>query len=361
MVEPAKGESVPEDGQRDGHAVIVIGASAGGVEALRNIAAGLPEDFASTVFVVLHLPRGGTSVLPAILARAGDLSASHPVDGEEIKTGHIYVAPPDNHMLIDDGVVRLARGPRENGHRPAIDPLFRSAARSHGTGVIGVILSGVLDDGTAGLAAVKAAGGRTVVQDPADALYAAMPESAIAHVGPEHVVEANGIAPLLAKLAGQAPPEEAPGLAAEPEAVLEETLVASDRSASDAPQPGEPSGFTCPECSGALWEADEDGVPRFRCRTGHQYSLETLLTAQSDSIEAALWSAVRALEERSAMLRRIAQRLSSRGSSGSAFRYARQADQGIQHALALRHALHNLHAMGTEDDEGAEEDVAQLP
>jgi two-component system, chemotaxis family, protein-glutamate methylesterase/glutaminase len=359
MVEPAKGESVPGDGQRNGHGVIVIGASAGGVEALRNIAAGLPEDLASSVFVVLHLPPGGTSVLPAILARAGDLPASHPTDGEKIENGHIYVAPPDNHMLIEDGVVRLARGPRENGHRPAIDPLFRSAARSHGARVIGVILSGVLDDGTAGLAAVKAAGGRTVVQDPADALYPAMPESAIAYVTPEHVLETTAIAPLLSELAGQAPPE-APEVWAEPELVLEETLVAADRSASDAPQPGEPSGFTCPECSGALWQADEDGVPRFRCRTGHQFSLETLLAAQSDSIEAALWSAVRALEERSAMLRRVAQRMSSRGNTSAAFRYARQADQGIQHALALRHALHNLHAAGTEDDEGAEEDVVQL-
>jgi len=351
---------VPEDGQQNGHGVIVIGASAGGVEALRNIASGLPEDLGSAVFVVLHLPPGGTSVLPAILARAGDLSASHPVDGEEIEPGHIYVAPPDNHMLIEDGVVRLARGPRENGHRPAIDPLFRSAARSHGAGVIGVILSGVLDDGTAGLAAVKAAGGRTVVQDPADALYPAMPESAITYVDPQHVVDTAGIAPLLTELATLEPPE-APPAPLEPEVVLEETFVASDRSASEAPQPGEPSGFTCPECSGALWQAEEGGVPRFRCRTGHQYSLETLLAAQSDSIEVALWSAVRALEERSAMLRRIAQRMSSRGSSGTAVRYARQADQGIQHALALRHALHSLHAAGSEDDEGAEDDVVQLP
>jgi two-component system, chemotaxis family, protein-glutamate methylesterase/glutaminase len=351
---------VPDDGQQSGHGVIVIGASAGGVEALTNIAAGLPEDFGSTVFVVLHLPPGGRSVLPAILERAGELSASHPTDGEQIRTGHIYVAPPDNHMLIDDGLVRLARGPRENGHRPAIDPLFRSAARSHGAGVIGVILSGVLDDGTAGLAAVKAAGGRTVVQDPADALYPTMPESAISYVSPEHVIEAKAIAPLLAELAALAPAEP-PQTTEEPELVLEEAIVASDRSASDAPQRGEPSGFTCPECSGALWEADADGVPRFRCRTGHQYSLETLITAQTESIEVALWSGVRALEERSAMLRRIAQRLSARGSSSSAFRYARQADKGIQHALALRHALLNLHAVGTEDEEGAEEDVAQVP
>jgi two-component system, chemotaxis family, protein-glutamate methylesterase/glutaminase len=351
---------VPQNGQQNGHGVIVIGASAGGLEALRNIAAGLPEDLPSTVFVVLHLAPGGTSFLPAILGRAGELPASHPTDGEEIKAGHIYVAPPDNHMLIDDGVVRLARGPRENGHRPAIDPLFRSAARSHGAGVIGVILSGVLDDGTAGLAAVKAAGGRTVVQDPADALYSAMPQSAISYVEPEHVIEAAGIAALLTELATQEP-IEALAAPVEPEVVLEASFVAADRSASDTPQPGELSGFTCPECSGGLWEAAEAGVPRFRCRTGHQYSLETLLAAQSDSIEPALWSAVRALEERSAMLRRVAQRMSSRGNPSSAFRYARQADQGIQHALALRHALHNLHAAGTEDGEGAEKDVVQLP
>jgi len=347
---------VPGNGQSNGHGVIVIGASAGGVEALRRVVSGLPADLGSAVFVVLHLPPGGTSVLPAILKRAGDLPASHAVDGDEVEAARIYVAPPDNHMLIEDGVVRVTPGPRENGHRPAIDPLFRSAARSYGTNLIGVVLSGVLDDGTAGLAAVKAAGGHTVVQDPGDALYPAMPRSAIAHVSPEHVVETGEIAPLLAELAS-APPRKAPPVPIEPEAVLEETYGAVDRGASDAPQPGEPSGFTCPECNGALWETDEDGLPRFRCRTGHQYSLDTLLSAQSHSIEVALWSAVRALEERSAMLRRIAQRLSSRRGSSSAFRYARQADLGIQHALALRHALHNLH----ETAESAEEAIEQVP
>lgn len=347
---------MPANGQTNGHGVIVIGASAGGVEALRNVVSGLPTDLRSAVFVVLHLPPGGTSVLPAILKRAGDLPAAHAVDGEQVEAARIYVAPPDNHMLIEDGIVRVTPGPRENGHRPAIDPLFRSAARSYGPGAIGVVLSGVLDDGTAGLAAVKAAGGRTVVQDPSDALYPAMPQSAIAYVGPEYVVETHEIAPLLSELAS-APPRPAPAAPPEREAVLEETYVAVDRGASDAPQPGEPSGFTCPECNGALWETHEDGLPRFRCRTGHQYSLDTLLSEQSHSIEAALWSAVRALEERSAMLRRIAQRMSARGNSSSAFRYARQADQGIQHALALRHALQNLH----ETSESAAEHIEQVP
>jgi len=351
---------VPAVENTNGHDIIVIGASAGGVEALRNIAAGLPSDLKAAVFVVLHLPPGGTSVLPSILDRAGDLPAAHAVDGEAVVPGRIYVAPPDNHMLLEDGTVRLAAGPRENSHRPAIDPLFRSAASSYGPSAIGVVLSGVLDDGTAGLAAVKAAGGVTVVQNPEDALYPGMPRSAIAYVTPEHVVPGAAIAGLLARLVEQTPaPVPDPPL--EPDAVLEESFVAVDRGASDNPQPGVPSGFTCPECSGALWETEEDGVVRFRCRTGHQYSLETLLSEQSGSIEAALWSALRALEERGAMLRRIAQRLSQRGSPSAAFRHARNADQAVEQALLLRQALHSLHWPVEESQPDADEAVEQVP
>jgi two-component system, chemotaxis family, protein-glutamate methylesterase/glutaminase len=337
---------VAGDQQMSGHEIVVIGASAGGVETLRTIAAGLPADLPASVFVVLHLPPGGTSVLPTILDRAGDLPAAAAVDGEAIEPGRIYVAPPDHHLLVDDGVARIARGPRENGHRPAIDSLFRSAARSYGSRTIGIVLSGVLDDGTAGLATIKAAGGRTIVQDPDDALYPAMPRAAIAYVDPDHVVDAAAIPELVVRLAKEPPRPEAdpPGGSDD---VLEETLVAVDRGSSDQPQPGEPSGFTCPECSGGLWEARENGVPRFRCRTGHQFSLETLLSEQSESVEASLWSALRALEERAAMLRRIAQRMSSRGSRSAAVRYARNADHTVQQALVLRQALHGLHS---EDD-----------
>ena len=351
---------MPAHETTNGHNIIVIGASAGGVEVLRHIAAGLPSELKAAVFVVLHLPPGGTSVLPSILDRAGDLPAAHAVDGEAVEPGRIYVAPPDNHLLLDDGVVRLAAGPRENSHRPAIDPLFRSAATCYGPSAIGVILSGVLDDGTAGLAALKAAGGLTVVQNPEDALYPGMPRSAIDHVTPEHVVPGAAIAELLARLVEQAPgpvPDPPP----EPETVLEESFVAVDRGASDNPQPGVPSGFTCPECSGALWETEEEGVVRFRCRTGHQYSLETLLSEQSGSIEAALWSALRALEERGAMLRRIAQRLSGHGNSSSAFRYARNADQAVEQALVLRQALHSLHWPFQEAERDAAEAVEQVP
>lgn len=171
----------------DGHDIIVVGASAGGVEALSTLAAGLPADLPAAVFVVLHLPQHATSVLPQILDRAGSLPAAHPGDGEAIRTGRIYIAPPDRHMVIERGCVRLSRGPRENGHRPAIDTLFRSAARAYGDRTIGVILSGTLDDGTAGLAAVKSRHGLAVVQDPASAIYPGMPHSAIDNVAVDYV------------------------------------------------------------------------------------------------------------------------------------------------------------------------------
>ena len=336
----------------------MIGASAGGVEALRTVAAGLPTELEAAVFVVLHLAAGGTSVLPAILQRAGDLPASHPTDGEEIENGCIYVAPPDHHLLIEDSHARVVRGPRENGPRPAIDPLFRSAARTFGSRAVGVILSGVLDDGAAGLAAVKAAGGRTVVQTPSDALYDGMPLAAIESGPPDYVVPVAEIAQLLVGLVTDAPPDPA-NSSSNGDAVLEESLVAVDRGSTDQPQPGSPSGFTCPECNGALWQADEAGVERFRCRTGHQFSFETLLAEQSASVEAAMWSSLRALEERAAMLRRLAQRMTTRGNRHVAARYARSAEDTFQHAVTLREALHAFHASPEAEEE--DEPVEQVP
>ena len=319
--------------------------------------AGLPRQLEAAIFVVLHLAAGGTSVLPAILQRAGDLPAIHPTDGDAIEDGCIYVAPPDHHLLVEDESVRLVRGPRENGHRPAIDTLFRSAARVYGARSVGVILSGVLDDGAAGLAAVKAAGGHTVVQSPSDALYAGMPLAAIEGAHPHHVVSASEIAELLTELVARVPPD--PADAAPVDEVIEESLVAVDRGSTEQPQPGKPSGFTCPECNGALWEAHEAGVLRFRCRTGHQFSLETLLTEQSESVEAAMWSALRALEERAAMLRRIAQRMTAHGNRRTAMRYARSAEDTVQHALTLREALHSFHVPPEAEEE--DEPIEQVP
>ena len=174
-----------------GHDMITIGASAGGVEALTELVRGLPVDLPASVFVSLHVPPHGTSMLPQILSRRGPLPAHHARDGEPIEPGRIYVAPPDLHLLIHQGVVRLSRGPRENGFRPAIDPLFRTAARWHGPRVVGVILSGTLDDGTAGLLAIKERGGFAVVQDPDDALFPGMPRNAMDVVHVDHVLPAS--------------------------------------------------------------------------------------------------------------------------------------------------------------------------
>ena len=194
------------------HGIVVVGASAGGVEALAELAASLPSELSAAVFVVLHLPPTGTSALPEILHRHGPLPAAHVKDGEPIQPGRIYVAPPDHHVLLRTGHVHLSRGPRENGHRPAIDPLFRSAAREYATRVIGLVLSGALDDGTAGLLAIKSRGGIAVVQDPADALYPGMPSNALGHVPVDHVLPAASIGKLLARLiaASAEPPSELP-------------------------------------------------------------------------------------------------------------------------------------------------------
>jgi two-component system chemotaxis response regulator CheB len=187
-----------------GHDIIVVGASAGGVEALSRLVHDLPADLPAALFVVLHVPAHGTSLLPYILARNGPLPARHPDDGEPIVHGRIYVAPPDMHLLIRREQVRLARGPRENGHRPAVDPLFRTAARSYGPQVVGVVLSGTLDDGSAGLVAIRQRGGVAIVQDPDDALYPGMPRSALEAVRADHCLPVGQIGATLAELAHRA-------------------------------------------------------------------------------------------------------------------------------------------------------------
>lgn len=185
----------------------MIGASAGGVQALCQVVTGLPRDLPAAVFAVLHVPPHPVSALPAILHRCGPLPATHPEDGEAIHAGRVYVAPSDRHLLVGRGRVSVHRGPRENGYRPSLDVLFRSAARSHGRRVIGVVLTGNLDDGTAGLLAIKSHGGLAVVQDPAEADYSGMPESAIENVDVDYVVPLAEIPALLVDLVGRELPE----------------------------------------------------------------------------------------------------------------------------------------------------------
>jgi two-component system, chemotaxis family, protein-glutamate methylesterase/glutaminase len=327
--------------------VIVIGASAGGVEALRGLVAKLPADLPAAVLVVLHVPSYGGSVLPAILDRAGPLPARHPLTDQPVTESTILVAPPDHHLVVRDDHVVLTRGPRENGHRPAVDVLFRSAARAAGTRVIGVVLSGALDDGTAGLAAVAAQGGVTVVQDPRDALYPGMPTSAIDHVPVDHVVPVADMAELLVQLSKEEVLDlERP---ASPLLQIEADLALMDDEAMNQPdRPGSPSGFSCPDCNGVLWEIEDGDLVRYRCRVGHAWSAESLFGEQSTQLDAALWMALRGLEEKAALARTLGERATERGSRLSASRFTHQAEEAARAASAIRSLLEQH--LGISDD-----------
>jgi len=324
-----------------GRDIIVMGGSAGAVEGMAQIVAGLPADLPAAVFVVVHFPPYSTSVLPRILTRAGALKAVHPCDGDPVEHGTIYVAPPDHHLLLEEGRIRLTRGPRENGHRPAVDTLFRSAARAYGRRVAAVVITGNLDDGTAGLGTVRARGGAAVVQDPEDALHPGMPGTALSVVGADVVAPLDRIAAALVELATTPLPEAeppVPGLLQQESAIAELDFDALH----DDERPGTPSGYSCPECHGALFEINEDEVVRFRCRVGHAYGVESLLAQQGHAVESALWSAMMALKERAALSRRMSERLRERGGQLSADRFAEQANEADVRAGVILEVLRNL-------------------
>jgi two-component system chemotaxis response regulator CheB len=319
------------------HDIIVIGASAGGVEAISTVVARLPRDLRAAVLIVLHVSRG-RSVLPEILTRAGQLPAIHPDDGDPLEYGRIYVAPPDHHLTVEPGKVRVMHGPTENGCRPAVDPLFRSAARVYGPRVIGVVLTGALDDGTAGLAAVKEAGGLAIVQDPDEAFASSMPRSARAFVQVDHVLPAGEIGVLLAGLTreqtGPSPAETGPHVTA-----MESDLGQPPLVLDEGDRPGKVSVFTCPECHGTLWEADERGIVRYRCRVGHVYSAESMLAAQTDAVDRALWTALRSMEERAALTHRLADRARARKHHFVARAFDERASAADGHAAVIRELL----------------------
>jgi two-component system chemotaxis response regulator CheB len=320
--------------------VVVVGGSAGAIEAAVELAAGLPPGLPAAVCVVIHFPESATSMLPAILGRAGPLPVDHAVNGGTLVPGHIYVAPPGRHLLLNHGEMVLSRGPKENGHRPAIDPLFRTAARAYRARATGVLLSGGLDDGTAGLRRLAAYGGRVVVQDPATAVHRAMIDNALAAVRPDHTAAPAKLGPLLARLAREAA-QEAP---------MEPDQVASGAHADYLADPhaaepsGPPSGLTCPECHGALWEVSDGASTRYQCRVGHAFGVESLLAEHSDSLEAALWTALRALEEHAALSHRLAGRAEQRSSPTVAESFRRRAADSEAHASVVREVLNAMPA-----------------
>jgi two-component system, chemotaxis family, protein-glutamate methylesterase/glutaminase len=340
------------------HDLIVIGASAGGVEAISTIVSELPRDLRAAVLVVLHLARG-RSLLPEILSRSGRLPAVHPNDGERLQYGRIYVAPPDHHMTLERDVIRVTHGPTENGVRPAIDPLFRSAGRAFRTRVIGVVATGALDDGTAGLAAIKQAGGVAIVQDPDEAVAPSMPRSAIAAVNVDHVVPLREIAPLLTALTRESAPADQRRMGGHLQP-MEPDRGAQPIALNERDRPGQLAVFTCPECSGNLWEHEDNGILRFRCRVGHVYSPDSMFAAQTDSVDRALWTALRALEERAAFTRRLAQRARDRNHTWVAGAFEQRANDAAEQAALVSQLLVDRssgHVVPESDTDGPDVDA----
>ena len=320
--------------------VVVVGASAGGVEALRTMVAGLPVDLRASVLVVLHMPAGGTTALAAILNRVGTLPAATARNGEPLEHGRIYVGRPDHHLLVMDDLVALSHGPTENGHRPAINALFRSAAIARGASVTGVLLSGVLDDGVAGLHAIAGRGGRTVVQDPDDAIYRSMPEHALRSLTPDHVVPAFEIGDVLNKISNEN--VEPTNNHTASELLRWENEIASVGWTSEGAETvGTPSEFSCPDCQGVLSGIDVDfeGGRRYRCRVGHAWTSEALLAAQGSALERALWTALRTLEEKTALSLRMAEHARERGNLVIAERYNRLAHETTEASEVLRRQI----------------------
>jgi two-component system, chemotaxis family, protein-glutamate methylesterase/glutaminase len=315
--------------------IVVVGASAGGIEALKEIVRDLPPDFKAALFVVLHISAQSPGILPDILRRSGPLPSSLATDGDEIRPSHIYVAPPDQHMLLDGaGFVRLSRGPKENHFRPAVDPLFRSAALAFGSRVIGVVLTGGLDDGTSGLWAIKERGGIATVQDPTEATAPSMPLSALKHVLVDYKVRLKEIPPLLARLTEE--PAEQNGQLVSREMETETKIARGENAiAAGIHQWGDVSNFACPECHGVLQERKEGTLRRFRCHTGHAYSEGSLLHDLTERAEEAMWNAIRSLQERSFFLRKLAEE-EPRGDARNAEQLRREAEESDWLAQTLR-------------------------
>lgn len=331
--------------------IIVVAASAGGVAALSQLCSQLPTGLPAAVLVVLHIG-AHDSQLPDILRNSGALPALHPQDGDTVLHGHIYVAPPNRHMLLDGRHIRLTHGPKEHHTRPAADPLFRSAALSHGPRTIGVVLTGHLDDGTAGMQAIKACGGAALVQDPQEAEAPNMPTSALENVKVDHCVRLGQLGATLVAMTAQKlplqpraqPPRQ---LILEHQASLQEGQIMDSLSTL-----GHPSTMVCPECTGTLWEMNESRPPRYRCHTGHAYSLLSLAYQQEAVVEASLWSAVRAFQDRESLLRKMAELALQEGLPEQARTHAAKADRANAKARLLKQLVEQGLVEGDAGDAG---------
>lgn len=321
---------------------IVIGASAGGVQALTKLVGALPPNLPAAVFIVLHIPSNAPSLLPGILARESKIKVAHSINGEEIKRGRVYVAPPDHHLLLEPGYVKLVHGPKENLHRPSIDALFRSAARVTGPRTIGVVLTGARDDGRAGMRWIKERGGIAIVQDPSEAPFPSMPLSVMQDITVDYSLPLIEIPPLLTRLSHETAEDERRYPVSdqvEIESRIAEQEMESTELIASVEKLGKISRLTCPDCHGALWEIDDREILRYRCHVGHAFSAESLNEGQSQMLEVALWSAVRALEEQMVLAKRIVERARKNNHERAAIVFERRAHEAEEHSSMIRQLL----------------------
>jgi two-component system chemotaxis response regulator CheB len=324
--------------------ILAIGTSAGGFEALRFLAGEFSRDFPASVLVVIHLSIQFRSALDAILTRAGPLPASFAVDGEKLERGHVYIAPAERHLIVDSGHLRLGSGPRENNSRPALDPLFRSTALCCGPRTVGAVLTGTLGDGAAGLSALKQSGGITVVQDPSDAAFAEMPTTALIRSRPDHVVGLAGMPALFDKLVRE-PAGEAMPVASSLE--YEVNIASGGRgSMTEMDRIGRRSVLACPDCHGVMWEIDEGELVRYRCHVGHAYSAEIMSLALDENLKRAFGSALRALDERIALARKLEAQASTSGRTGIAESWAAKALEFEGEAEVIRDSIRRTDEIG---------------
>src|SRR4051794_36239432 len=314
--------------------LVTIGASAGGIEAVGRLLSELPPELPASVLVVVHIAPVANR-LASVLDRRSALPVGQAVDGEELEPGRVYLAAPDHHLLVDDGHIRVVRGPHENGHRPAIDPLFRSAAAARRSSLVAVVLTGSLDDGAAGSAIVSRLGGHVLVQDPDEAAHPSMPLNAIAVDDPDDILPLSGIPAAIVRR-GVGPRE--PRAAAAEQIERQTDFVTLEDTIADDPRFGVVAPFACPSCGGSLWESPDDEL-RFRCRIGHAFGSDGLLLEKSEQLDRALAEGLRALEERADLSTRVAERLRDRGLERRASRYDEIGQESVRHALVIRNVL----------------------
>lgn len=320
--------------------IIVMGASAGGSEAIKKVINGLPANLDAAIFIVWHISPDTAGILPSIINKLGKLPASNAKNYEKIKMGHIYIAPPDRHLMLEPDHIRITKGPKENRFRPAVDPLFRSAAYHFGSTVIGVVLSGALDDGTSGLWTIKERGGVAIVQEPADAVVPAMPLNAMKQVNVDYTLPATDIGPLLAELTSE-PRKNLKYLNNEEnkKTEMELQIALQDNSGFPIFQLGNLSPFSCPECKGVLGIIKDGNLKRYRCHTGHAYTADTLLAAITEKTEQTLWNAMREMQETIMLLNHVGDHFAEHNHPHEAALYFQKAKEAFQRSELVRTLL----------------------